>query len=91
GIELDVSTVRPEQSGGEQNNFSITGGMEGDKLSFIASFNYTENKSYGKLSRDFYRNPVNSYANPANTSGSDGIPSRVVLGQPTGLAYYSEG
>ncbi|TGE76897.1 TonB-dependent receptor [Pseudoalteromonas sp. KS88] len=91
GIELDVSTVRPEQSGGEQNNFSITGGMEGDKLSFIASFNYTENKSYGKLSRDFYRNPVNSYANPANTSGDDGIPSRVVLGQPTGLAYYSEG
>ncbi|OUS70160.1 TonB-dependent receptor [Pseudoalteromonas sp. A601] len=91
GIELDVSTVRPEQSGGEQNNFSITGGMEGDKLSFIASFNYTENKSYGKLSRDFYRNPVNSYANPANKSGSDGIPSRVVLGQPTGLAYYSEG
>ncbi len=90
GIELDVSTVRPEQSGGEQNNFSITGGMEGDKLSFIASFNYTENKSYGKLSRDFYRNPVNSYANPANKSGSDGIPSRVVLGQPTGLAYYSE-
>ena len=91
GIELDVSTVRPEQSGGEQNNFSITGGMEGDKLSFIASFNYTENKSYGKLSRDFYRNPVNSFANPANTSGDDGIPSRVVLGQPTGLAYYSEG
>lgn len=91
GIELDVSTVRPEQSGGEQNNFSITGGMEGDKLSFIASFNYTENKSYGKLSRDFFRNPVNSYANPANTSGDDGIPSRVVLGQPTGLAYYSEG
>jgi outer membrane receptor protein involved in Fe transport len=91
GIELDVSSVRPEQSGGEQNNFSITGGMEGDKLSFIASFNYTENKSYGKLSRDFYRNPVNSFANPANTSGDDGIPARVVLGQATGLAYYSQG
>ncbi|NNG42134.1 TonB-dependent receptor [Pseudoalteromonas sp. NEC-BIFX-2020_002] len=91
GIEFDVSTVRPEQSGGEQNNFSITGGMEGDKLSFIASVNYTENKSYGKLSRDFYRNPVNTYINPANLNGTDGIPERIILGKPTGLAYYSEG
>lgn len=91
GIEFDASTVRPEQSGGEQNNFSITGGMEGDKFSFIASVNYTENKSYGKLSRDFFRNPVNSYLNPKNTSGTDGIPNRIVLGQPTGIAYYSEG
>ena len=91
GIEFDVSTVRPEQSGGEQNNFSITGGMEGDKLSFIASVNYTENKSYGKLSRDFYRNPVNTYINPANLNGTDGIPERIILGRPTGLAYYSEG
>ncbi|TMP40269.1 TonB-dependent receptor [Pseudoalteromonas citrea] len=91
GIEVDVSTIRPEQSGGEENFFSITGGMEGDKLSFIASLNYTENKSYTQLSRDFMHTPVNSYLNPANTSGEDGIPNRVVLGQPTALAYYSEG
>ncbi|MBQ4851628.1 TonB-dependent receptor domain-containing protein [Pseudoalteromonas sp. MMG012] len=91
GIEVDVSTVRPEQSGGEENFFSITGGMEGDKLSFIASLSYTENKSYTQLSRDFVRTPVNSYGNPANTSGTDGIPDRIVLGHPTALAYYSEG
>ncbi|WP_404391148.1 TonB-dependent receptor domain-containing protein [Pseudoalteromonas phenolica] len=91
GIEVDVSTVRPEQSGGESNYFSITGGMEADKLSFIASLNYTENESYTKLSRDFFANPVNSYGNPANTSGKDGIPGRVILGKPTTLAYYSEG
>ncbi len=91
GIEIDASTVRPEQSGGEQTNFSITGGIESGKLSFIASLNYSETQSYSKLSRDFYRNPVNSYANPANTSGKDGIPDRVILGKPTTLAYYSEG
>ena len=91
GIEVDVSTVRPEQSGGESNYFSITGGMEADKLSFIASLNYTENESYTKLSRDFFANPVNSYGNPANASGDDNVPGRVILGQPTALAYYSEG
>ncbi len=91
GIEIDASTIRPEQSGGEQNFFSITGGMEGDKLSFVTSLNYSKTDSYNKLSRDFYRNPVTSYANPANKSGTDGIPERVILGKQSTLGYYSEG
>ena len=91
GVEVDVSTVRPEQSGGEENFFSITGGLEGDKLSFIASLNYTETKGYSKLSRDFVRSPVTWYENPANTSDSDDISNKIILGQPTALAFYSEG
>ncbi|WP_440055277.1 TonB-dependent receptor domain-containing protein [Pseudoalteromonas sp. T1lg65] len=90
GIEVDASTSRPQQSGGEENFFSITGGQELDKLSFIASLNYTESKAYSKLSRDFYRNPVNSFGNPDNASGTDNVPDRIILGRPTALGYYSE-
>ncbi|NKC19717.1 TonB-dependent receptor [Pseudoalteromonas sp. S4498] len=90
GIEVDISTVKPEQKGGEDHTFSITGGQELDKLSFIASLNYTKNESYAKLDRDFYRNSMRSIANPADTGSKDGIPGNIALNGQTALARYSE-
>ncbi|MEJ6475682.1 TonB-dependent receptor domain-containing protein [Pseudoalteromonas piscicida] len=90
GIEVDVSTVKPEQSGGEEYYFSITGGQELDKLSFITSLNYTKSESYAKMDRDFYKRGMRSISNPANTGGSDGIPADIQFNHPTALGYYSE-
>ncbi|QUI64573.1 TonB-dependent receptor [Pseudoalteromonas sp. A22] len=90
GVEVDVSTVKPEQSGGEEYFFSITGGQELEKLSFITSLNYTKNESYAKLDRDFFKRGMRSISNPANTGGSDGIPADIEFNHPTALGYYSE-
>ncbi|MDW7547399.1 TonB-dependent receptor [Pseudoalteromonas sp. McH1-7] len=90
GLEIDVSTVKPEQSGGEEYFFSITGGQELDKLSFITSLNYTKNESYAKMDRDFFKRGMRSISNPANTGGRDGVPADIQFNHPTALGYYSE-
>ncbi|AQS37356.1 TonB-dependent receptor family protein [Shewanella psychrophila] len=80
GVELDVSYTQPEQSGGEESQFSLTAGGNylNDKLSTVFNFTYAEQKELRNTDRDFLDNPVNSIYNPAwDSSLENGTPARI--------------
>ncbi len=82
GIELDVSYIQPEQSGGEESQFSLTAGGNylDDKLSTVFNFTYAEQKQLRATDRDFLDNPVGSIVNPEWTTDSP-------AGTPTYISY----
>ncbi|NMH66628.1 TonB-dependent receptor domain-containing protein [Shewanella salipaludis] len=89
GVELDVSYEQPEQSGGEESQFSLTAGgdyLDG-KLSTVFNFTYAEQKELRKTDRDFLNNPVNSIYNPDT---SEGAPTRIPYVGRKPLSWLNE-
>ena len=72
GIELDVSHVQPEQSGGEESQFSLTAGGDflDNKLSTVFNFTYAQQQELRPTDRDFLDNPVSSISNPETSDGA---------------------
>ena len=90
GFSLDYKTEKTQQGGGDSDYYSLTFGNEGDKTSYVVNMSYSEIGQLKESDRDFIVNPVNSYRNPENTGGEDGIPARVILGKQTKLAVYDK-
>ncbi|WP_119977817.1 TonB-dependent receptor domain-containing protein [Shewanella algidipiscicola] len=76
GVELDASYTQPEQSGGEEYQFSVTAGGDffDSKLSTVFNFTYAEQTEVRPSDRDFLSNPVGSIYNPDT---SEGAPTRI--------------
>ncbi|MCL1092558.1 TonB-dependent receptor domain-containing protein [Shewanella kaireitica] len=89
GVELDASYIQPEQSGGEESQFSLTAGGDflDDKLSTVFNFTYAEQKELRNTDRDFLDNPVNSIYNPDT---SDGAPARIPYTGRKPLSWINE-
>lgn len=89
GIELDVSYTQPQQSGGEESQFSITAGGDylDNKLSSIFNFTYAEQSQLRPTDRDFLDNPVNSIYNPDT---SEGAPARIAYEGRKPLSWLNE-
>ncbi|MBY5991287.1 TonB-dependent receptor domain-containing protein [Ferrimonas balearica] len=66
GFELDASYIQPEQSGGEESQFSFTYGGEflDGRINTIFNATYAEQKQLRASERDFLDNPVGSIYNP---------------------------
>ncbi|WP_108945558.1 TonB-dependent receptor domain-containing protein [Shewanella halifaxensis] len=89
GVEFDASYTQPEQSGGEESQFSITAGgnfLE-DKLSTVFNFTYAEQKELRPTDRDFLDNPVGSIYNPDT---SEGAPTRIPYEGRKPLSWINE-
>ena len=90
GIELDVSTSQPTQSGGEDEFASFTFGSEEGKATFITNLSWARQKQIKGSDRDWYVNGPVTIANPDNVDNTDGIPARVVYAYaPQSLRFYS--
>ncbi|RXF05823.1 TonB-dependent receptor [Pseudoalteromonas sp. PS5] len=89
GVKVQLDTRRPQQSGGERDSISITGGYEGSDFSFISTLEYNDAKSLAKMDRDFFRTPVESYRNPANETDSDFIPRMLSHERREGYGLYA--
>ncbi|GIU43353.1 TonB-dependent receptor [Shewanella sairae] len=89
GVELDASYTQPEQSGGEESQFSLTAGGNflDDKLSTIFNFTYAEQKELRNTDRDFLDNPVTSIYNPDT---SEGAPARIPYEGRKPLSWLNE-
>ncbi|MCL1137657.1 TonB-dependent receptor domain-containing protein [Shewanella pneumatophori] len=89
GVELDASYTQPEQSGGEESQFSITAGGNflDDKLSTVFNFTYAEQKELRPTDRDFLDNPVGSIYNPDT---SEGAPTRIPYEGRKPLSWINE-
>ncbi|ACJ30692.1 TonB-dependent receptor [Shewanella piezotolerans WP3] len=89
GVELDASYIQPEQSGGEESQFSLTAGGDflDDKLSTVFNFTYAEQKELRPTDRDFLDNPVTSIYNPDT---SDGAPARIPYFGRKPLSWINE-
>ncbi|MDX3772644.1 TonB-dependent receptor [Chromatiaceae bacterium AAb-1] len=85
GIEIDVSTARTEQSGGEEEFASLTFGGDVGKWSFINNFNLSRQKQLRGDQRDFMLNAPITIANPAlvGYDGDEVLPGRIVWGHGT--------
>ncbi|SFB83428.1 TonB-dependent receptor domain-containing protein [Pseudoalteromonas denitrificans] len=92
GISVQLDTSKPQQTGGEKHAISLVGGFEFSGFNFVTSVEYTKNEALKKMDRDFFRTPVESHFNPANTTNSDLIPRRIShnFGEGYGL-YASQG
>ncbi|MCH8538863.1 MAG: TonB-dependent receptor plug domain-containing protein, partial [Alkalimonas sp.] len=80
GIEVDLSTVRTEQSGGEEEFASFTFGSDAGRASFITNFNISRQKQLRGDQRDFMLNGPITIANPAlvGYEGDEVLPGRIV-------------
>ena len=89
GIELDVSHVQPEQSGGEESQFSLTAGGDflDNKLSTVFNFTYAQQQELRPTDRDFLDNPVSSISNPDT---SDGATARIPYYGRKPLSWLNE-
>ncbi|MGI2107676.1 TonB-dependent receptor domain-containing protein [Shewanella frigidimarina] len=89
GVELDVSHVQPEQSGGEESQFSVTAGGDflDNKLSTVFNFTYAQQKELRPTDRDFLDNPVSSISNPDT---SDGATARIPYYGRKPLSWINE-
>jgi iron complex outermembrane receptor protein len=89
GVEFDASYTQPEQSGGEESQFSLTAGGNylDDKLSTVFNFTYAEQKELRNTDRDFLDNPVTSIYNPDT---SDGAPARIPYTGRKPLSWINE-
>ncbi|WP_394200213.1 TonB-dependent receptor domain-containing protein [Shewanella waksmanii] len=89
GVELDVSYEQPEQSGGEEGQFSLTTGgtFLDDKLSTVFNFTYAEQKELRPSERDFLDNPMGSIYNPDT---SEGAPARIMYEGRKPLSWINE-
>ncbi|GIU32497.1 TonB-dependent receptor domain-containing protein [Shewanella sp. MBTL60-007] len=89
GVEFDASYIQPEQSGGEESQFSITAGgnfLE-DKLSTVFNFTYAEQKELRPTDRNFLDNPVGSIYNPDTSKGA---PARILYEGRKPLSWLNE-
>ncbi|ATD07205.1 TonB-dependent receptor [Pseudoalteromonas piscicida] len=89
GVKVQLDTRRPQQSGGERDSISITGGYEGSDFSFISTLEYNDAKSLAKMDRDFFRTPVETFRNPANKTDTDFIPRMLSHERREGYALYA--
>lgn len=90
GIELDVSTSQPTQSGGEDEFASFTFGSEEGKATFVSNLSWARQKQIAGSDRDWYVNGPVTIANPDNVDNTDGIPARIVYDYgPQSLRFYS--
>lgn len=89
GVELDVSHVQPEQSGGEESQFSLTAGGDflDNKLSTVFNFTYAQQQELRPTDRDFLDNPVSSISNPDT---SDGATARIPYYGRKPLSWLNE-
>jgi outer membrane receptor protein involved in Fe transport len=89
GVELDASYTQPEQSGGEESQFSVTAGGDflNNKLSTAFNFTYAKQKELRPTDRDFLNNPVSSIYNPDT---SDGAPTRIPYYGRKPLSWINE-
>lgn len=80
GVEVDISTVRTEQSGGEEEFASFTFGSDVGKASFITNVNISRQHQLRGDQRDFMLNGPITIANPAlvGYTGDEVLPGRVV-------------
>ncbi|WOT03927.1 TonB-dependent receptor domain-containing protein [Shewanella youngdeokensis] len=89
GVEFDASYTQPQQSGGEESQFSITAGGNylDDKLSTIFNFTYAEQEEVRSTERDFLNSPVNTIYNPDE---SDGAPAKIAYYGRKPLSWINE-
>ncbi|ATC93149.1 TonB-dependent receptor domain-containing protein [Pseudoalteromonas tunicata] len=91
GVEVDVSTTNPLEGAGEQTFGSITFGKEYGSGGFIINYDYADQKQMARSDKSWYMDsPLRTIANPADTSGSDGIPGNIIINQQTHYGLYDE-
>ncbi len=93
GVEFDVSHIQPEQSGGEESQFSLTAGGNylDDKLSTVFNFTYAEQKELRPSDRDFLNDPVGAIYNPEWIEGApDDTPARIPYYGRKPLSWINE-
>jgi len=94
GFEVDAATSRPQQDGGEEDFYSLTFGNSEGKSDFIANLTYSEQSQIRGSQRDFVRDGLIMIDNPANKTGTDGIPGRILwekTGNPILINYGKTG
>jgi len=89
GITVQLDSSKPQQTGGEKNAISIVGGYNSGNVNLVTSIEYTKNEGLRKLDRDFFRTPVESHFNPANTSNNDLLPRRITHNNGEGYGLYA--
>jgi outer membrane receptor protein involved in Fe transport len=91
GVEFDLSTTRPTEGAGDQTFGSLTFGKEYADGGFIFNYDYAEQKQMARSDKSWYMDkPLRTIANPDDTSGTDGIPGRVIVNKPAHYGLYDE-
>ena len=86
GVEIEASTLRPFESGGEQEHLSITFGESYQRSSFITNLSYAKQRELKATQRDFIMKGPVEYDSAGNLDNFDGIPRRSILSNNWGEA-----
>jgi len=81
GVNVDVSTTRPTQSGGEEDYVSITMGAEAGKATFVSNLSWASQNQISYMDRDYLREGPIAIQNPNYVATDPNSPLRVMWGR----------
>ncbi|WP_242620352.1 TonB-dependent receptor plug domain-containing protein [Shewanella maritima] len=92
GIELDATYTQPQQSGGEETQFSLTAGgdfLDG-QLTAVFNATFAQQTQLTNSGRSFLSNPVGSIYNPDYDSSDPNSPAKVPYEGRKPLSWINE-